>query len=759
MIISSPVKSFWSDSAWYILTILACITLVSIAGYGLIKLQKKFLLKEKHAEITTIADLKTSQMIEWRKERLAEGASIRANTMMGRRINDYNAGRDKASVRREVKLWLTNLVDLGGYSKGILFNPAGEVIASNAELKEPPSRHYLKHVADAVQNRELILSDFHSEDNSAPYDIDITIPILQLDGSNSRCVAVMVFDIDPGKRLFPLIQTWPTTSPTAETLLVMREGDSVLFLNNLRHRKRTSTPFRMPLSDLTMPAVRAVLGLEGSFEGVDYRNVAVLSSVRIIPGTRWGMVAKIDTSEVLSPLSKFIWMIVFAGIGAVIIMILGVFLIGIRRKAETLHKLVEIEQKHTLELKKSEDSLTRSRDYHLKLLEIIPSLIWRSGSDARCNYFNQTWLAFTGRQLEQELGDGWVDGVHPDDLERCVATYMEAFQTQRQFVMEYRLRFNDGSYHWINDHGRPYHDLNGIFAGYIGSCYDINDQKNAESELKGIHSYLEQQIIDRTSDLSRSNTLLRQEMTERKQLEQQLLSAKRLEAIGQIAGGVAHEVRNPLNAILTITEALFREQEVGSNPEFEPYILHIRTQVNRLVHLMNDLLDLGRTIPATNLQPMSLYDICRETLTQWESTGMSNNKKGLLTSDTDDISIQVLADGPKLQQVFFNLLENAGHHTPGGSSISIQLTHNGHDRPEDMAVVQVIDRGTGIAEDKLSHVFEPFYTDRKGGTGLGLALVKHFIENMNGTVSIWNNSPPPGCTVEVRIPLYREEFQ
>jgi PAS domain S-box-containing protein len=757
MNIPSPVKSVWSDSVWYTLTILTCIILVSITGYGLIKQQKKFLLKEKHAEISTIADLKKTQLVQWRSERLAEAATIRANTMMGRRINDYIAGRDKAAVRREVRLWLTSLVNLGSYNKAILFNQAGEVIAANSELKTPPSQHYLDHVADAVKYQKIVLSDFHREVPDTPYDIDISIPILFLDGSNSRCVAILVLDIDPAKQLFPLIQTWPTASPTAETLLVMREGDSVLFLNDLRHREKSSSPFRMPLSNVTMPAVRAVLGLEGSFDGVDYRNTAVLSSIKIIPGTRWGLVAKIDTSEVLSPLSKSIWMVMFAGAVVVITMILGVFLLGSRRKAETLRKLFEIEQRHNLELKESEDSLTRSRDYHLKLLEIIPSLIWRSGTDARCDYFNQTWLSFTGRPLEQELGDGWIDGVHPDDLERCVATYKEAFQAQRPFVMEYRLRFNDGSYHWVNDHGRPYYDLNGVFAGYIGCCYDINDQKIAETTLQNIHTQLELQIHERTRDLSEINSLLRREIADREQLEKQLLSAKRLEAIGQIAGGVAHEVRNPLNAILTITEALFREKEIEDNPEFEPFIHHIRSQVNRLVQLMNDLLDLGRTIPTTNLQPLPLYDLCRDTLDLWKSSGMSKNKHGLLTSDSDDLSILVSADALKLQQIFFNLLENAGHYTPVGSRIMMRLSHSSHDLQSGMTVVQIIDQGSGIAEDKLPHVFDPFYTDRKGGTGLGLALVKHFIENMGGTVQIFNTSPPPGCTVEVRIPLYREE--
>jgi two-component system NtrC family sensor kinase len=246
-------------------------------------------------------------------------------------------------------------------------------------------------------------------------------------------------------------------------------------------------------------------------------------------------------------------------------------------------------------------------------------------------------------------------------------------------------------------------------------------------------------------------------MDERKHLEQLLLTTKRLEAIGQIAGGVAHEVRNPLNAILTITEALFREKEIEANPEFLPYIQHIRTQVNRLAQLMNDLLDLGRTIPETNLQPLPLYRLCRETLDLWKATGMSINKNIILTSDSNELSIPVMADSLKLQQVFFNLLENAGHHTPDDKRIEIRLQQENSDLPDGTAFVQVIDQGSGIAAEKLPHVFDPFYSDRKGGTGLGLALVKHFVENMGGSVRIWNNDPPPGCTVEVRIPLYRKE--
>lgn len=119
-IFAGLLKSVRSDSAWYISIILIFITLVIGAGYGLILQQKQFLLREKHKEISTIADLKTSQLVQWRKERFAEGASIRANAMMAHRINSYIEGRDKAGVRREFKRWIANLIDLGGYSLSLI---------------------------------------------------------------------------------------------------------------------------------------------------------------------------------------------------------------------------------------------------------------------------------------------------------------------------------------------------------------------------------------------------------------------------------------------------------------------------------------------------------------------------------------------------------------------------------------------------------------------------------------------------------------
>jgi PAS domain S-box-containing protein len=138
-----------------------------------------------------------------------------------------------------------------------------------------------------------------------------------------------------------------------------------------------------------------------------------------------------------------------------------------------------------------------ARDYQA-IVEQAPILIWRSDTSGSCDYFNDRWLDFTGRTMEQELGDGWADGVHPDDLAGCLATYRDAFAQRKKFQMKYRLRRHDLIFRWISDWGVPMTDADGQFTGYIGSCVDITDnihleelrRKTQETEIKTLRGLL-----------------------------------------------------------------------------------------------------------------------------------------------------------------------------------------------------------------------------------------------------------------------------
>ncbi|HSG22946.1 MAG TPA: EAL domain-containing protein, partial [Azonexus sp.] len=137
----------------------------------------------------------------------------------------------------------------------------------------------------------------------------------------------------------------------------------------------------------------------------------------------------------------------------------------------------------TAELSASQSQLQKSHDFYLTVLQHFPTLIWRAGPDAQCNYFNATWLEFTGRTLDQELGDGWTNGVHPEDHERRVTIYREQFKARQPFAIEYRLRRHDGQYRWILDIGRPFNNVAGEFAGYLGACSDVTERHEAAEQL------------------------------------------------------------------------------------------------------------------------------------------------------------------------------------------------------------------------------------------------------------------------------------
>ncbi|MEI7668273.1 MAG: sensor domain-containing diguanylate cyclase [Erysipelotrichaceae bacterium] len=140
------------------------------------------------------------------------------------------------------------------------------------------------------------------------------------------------------------------------------------------------------------------------------------------------------------------------------------------------------------------------------IVEASPNMIWRSGKDALCDYFNVTWMKFTGKTMEEEVGTGWAEGVHPDDYVTCIRIYMDAFAKQEAFEMEYRLKRYDGVYRWINDRGTPFYLDNHEFAGYIGSCIDVTDRVEGQkmqmlAQKDGLTSVFSRQYFEQIGNI------------------------------------------------------------------------------------------------------------------------------------------------------------------------------------------------------------------------------------------------------------------
>jgi signal transduction histidine kinase/PAS domain-containing protein len=293
----------------------------------------------------------------------------------------------------------------------------------------------------------------------------------------------------------------------------------------------------------------------------------------------------------------------------------------------------------------------------------------------------------------------------------------------------------------------------GIFAGHETGSYLGVPVKDSSDDVLGVISILEPDA--RTFNEEECNLIeifarYIGNLLERDNVTRQLRTSQKMEVFGQLAAGVAHEVRNPLNAIMAITEAL--DMDLGDHPEYGKFLGHIKVQVDRLANLMSELLDLGKPIQKSNFNELPLSEICTATLETWKSTDLGKNHTVTLMEPEECSGIKIHCDSQRIQQVFLNILQNAAQHSPENSEIRLNIL----DPTDSYVRTQIIDAGTGIPDEHMKMVFEPFFTTRRKGTGMGLSIVRHIVETHGGSVNIFHRMPPPGCVVEVRLPIVKE---
>ena len=259
---------------------------------------------EVETRISAIADLKVANLVQWRAARLADARALQGNrifTSIVRRALD-NPGDEK--TWHQLRDWLRLTQDALGYEAVALIDVANATRLSTAQT--PLAVDEIASARLALRSREISLRDLYRSDSTSAPRLALQVPIVD-PNDGGRALAVVVLVIDAAKYLYPLIEWWPGPSPTGETMLVRRDGDQVLFLNELRFRKNAALSYRMPLSLTDLPAAQAVLGVEGIVEGRDYRQNRVIAAVRAVPGTPWYLIARIETHEFEQPVEDELW--------------------------------------------------------------------------------------------------------------------------------------------------------------------------------------------------------------------------------------------------------------------------------------------------------------------------------------------------------------------------------------------------------------------------------------------------------------------
>jgi two-component system, LuxR family, sensor kinase FixL len=362
-----------------------------------------------------------------------------------------------------------------------------------------------------------------------------------------------------------------------------------------------------------------------------------------------------------------------------------------------------------------ERSLRESEARFRDLSDTAPVMIWMSGPDGRRNYFNRRWMDFTGRSREAEVGEGWIDGVHPEDKAQWVTGFQRASDSREPFTLEYRLLRHDGNYRWILAQAIPRLTAGGELIGYVGSCQDITDRKWAEEGNRN------------------------------------LAHAQRLAVMGELTAMIAHEINQPLGAILSNADAaaILIQEKHPPLQDISEILEDIRASDLRASDAIGRIRTLLRK-REMEMQPLDLNETVSDVLRFVAGDALRHRvqlQKEFAISDP-----MVIGDRVHLQQVLLNLIVNGMQAMTNTPETARRLTVRTALKDSRTVAVSVSDTGHGIPSDKLGLIFESFFTTKKDGMGLGLSIAQSIIQAHGGRVRAAND-PAGGAEFHFTLPL------
>ncbi len=362
------------------------------------------------------------------------------------------------------------------------------------------------------------------------------------------------------------------------------------------------------------------------------------------------------------------------------------------------------------ERKQAIDALAESEERFRTLADTAPVLIWLADPHGNYTFFNQTWLEFTGRTMEQEQGQGWMSQIHPDDFQHCLREYLNAVERSESFRLLYRLRRKDGEYRWLLNTGVPSKTPAGNLAGYIGSCIDISDRKKLEEEL-----------AERAKQLEQSNAELE-----------------------QFAYVASHDLQEPLRTIASYTQLLAKRYQGQLDEKADKYIHYIVDGAQRMQALIDDLLKYSRVSTSRQeFQPVDCQEILEQAIGHLKVAIRQAGAEVSLDPTCPRLPV-VLGDATQLLQLFQNLISNAiKYRQPEVKPVvKIAAKPSQFKNSGGCWLFAVKDNGIGIDpqhRDRIFLIFQRLHTRNEyPGTGIGLAVCHKIVERHQG--QIWVES-------------------
>ncbi|MCK9209902.1 MAG: PAS domain S-box protein [Ignavibacteriaceae bacterium] len=470
------------------------------AGYLYYMQNEKEYRLQKERELFSVADLKINELTRIRKEWVADASLFYDNSAFSTLVDDYFNNQKDFEAQRQLRTWLSHFKTAHEYNKVRLLDTKGVVRFALPDSPVPNSSFFENKVSETIKSGKITITDFYRNEYDQHIYLNILVPILD-PKNNKRVNGVLSLRIDPESYLYSYIRSWPTPSKTSETMIVRREGDDVLYLNEVKLKKNTALSYRVSLQNKNIAAVKAVLGKEGIVESIDYKNVPVLAYLQKIPNSPWFIVAKIDLAEVYAPLRERLWMMIF--LIAALLFGSGTSVAVVWRQqrarfykerfqsAETLRDSYTLLEKaneglhrEIAERKRAEGALVDSEKRFRALIENAPDGISLLGVDGKIVYASPSTQRILGITPEEAIGKDPKDYTHPDDLEPLLTLLNDLLQKPGgSFTTQYRFRNKDGSWRWLES--TVSNLLNESFVeAIVFNFRDITERKLAEETLR-----------------------------------------------------------------------------------------------------------------------------------------------------------------------------------------------------------------------------------------------------------------------------------
>ncbi len=453
---------------------------LGLLGWYFFEYEERQVRKDTVDKLMAVANLKASQIQIWRKNLLADGGAVLSDKALAEKVKEY-LGREPQDGNGDVHRWLLAWMESFFFQKGYydvqLVDTDGRIRVSLRDKGRRLCETEMEDLKKAVEARKEILSDLHvdmEEDRQGRFlHIDMIVPVMQPGVKDGRVMAALVFKVNPDLFLYPLINSWPTQRETAETLLVRREGDEVVFLNSLRYFSNAALKLRFSVDMPLLPAARAARGETGEFEGMDYRGVPVISYIRRVPDTGWFLIAKIDRDEVFKDFhSKYI-AIFSATLGLIGLSAVVLAFIFVRRESEHSRRRQEAEIQRTA-LEKHYDYLTKFANDIIFLTDIDGKIL--DVNERAVSTYGYTRAEFSKMNIRQ---------IMAGSAESSEAVRLRRLQSPGGVIFENVHVRKDGGFFPVEVSARSIEIEGTQFVQEI--IRDISQRKRAENQIININ--------------------------------------------------------------------------------------------------------------------------------------------------------------------------------------------------------------------------------------------------------------------------------